>query len=546
MDEVSHPQSLLLVEDQEAFYAPITRWLEEEGYQVTLASSLAAALTCLETGHYHLTIVDIRLEDDNPQNQEGMKLLEEIERQGINGVMPCIVLTAYANVENILTATQVRHVARFIEKTPVGFRSELLTAVHTQFDETIGINFGLVYDVGTERLIPQIAADINWETPPKPAAAVLIPQVYDLFGRLFARARRLYVAKLTPGLTGAAVVLARPTLNFGMGPSYVVKIGRRDKVKLEAQRCEDFVKPYLPPNTTTQVDVAFTRHLGALQYRFAESDFSPLKEFDEFYKHHAPEAIITSLQNLFQNTGRYWYDNPDRRFADLTQLYFAAFQLDEAKLHGRIQEILPDFTPEQPFLHLPPDNTQILNPIFWLTAHREECVMAVYHCITHGDLTGRNIMVSEQGRCWLIDFYRTHESHILRDFVILETDIKYRLLPAPDDETFARLEHTLLAANPAEIDVPTAVTLPPTTYKAAQVLLALHRIAYEFLRDRNGARQDTRREYLISLLMATLNVARLRHIPAARKLQAILSASFICAELDKLAGREQPAAPTNH
>ncbi|MBP6802476.1 MAG: response regulator [Chloroflexi bacterium] len=536
MNEVTHQKSLLLVEDLEQFYAPISRWLEEEGYQVTLAFSLPEALSALETGHYHLTIVDIRLQDDDPQNQAGMKLLEEIERRGMNGVMPCVVLTAYANVANILKATQVQHVARFIEKQP-GYGAELLTAVRTQFTETIGINFDLIYDVGTEQIIPKIAADINWETPPKPAAAVLIPQVYDLFGRLFARARRLYVAKLKPGLTGAAVVFARPTWNFGMGPAYVVKIGRREKVALEGQRYDDFVKPYLPPDTTTQVDVTYTQHLGALQYRFAESDFRPLKEFDEFYKGRASEEIITSLQNLFQNTGRYWYDHPERRFADLPQLYYAAFQLDEAKLHGRIRDIIPDFTPEQPLLSLPPDKTPISNPIAWLTQHRDECVMAVYHCITHGDLTGRNIMVSEQGRCWLIDFYRTHESHILRDFVILETDIKYRLLPATDDETFARLEHTLLAASPTETEEATAVPLPPAVHKAAQVLLAMHSTAYDFLRGRSGAGQDTRQEYLISLLMATLNVARLRHIPVARKLQAMLSASYICAELDKLAGR---------
>jgi predicted membrane chloride channel (bestrophin family) len=40
-------------------------------------------------------------------------------------------------------------------------------------------------------------------------------------------------------------------------------------------------------------------------------------------------------------------------------------------------------------------------------------------------------------------------------------------------------------------------------------------------------------EYLISLLMATLNVIRLRHIPRERKLQAIYAANLICDELAK-------------
>jgi CheY-like chemotaxis protein len=535
MNEVSQSKRILLVEDLEEFYAPITRWLQEEGYQVTVATTLPVALSFIDTEHFHLAIVDIRLQDDDSRNEEGMTFLAEVEEHALQDVLPCIVLTVHASKENVLIATQQRQVARYIEKNP-GYRTELLTAVHTLFDEKIGVNFDLLFDVGTKRLLPEIARDVNWATPEKPADDLLVLQVYDLFGRLFADAKRLYIAKLSPGLTGAAVVLARPTWPHGMGPAYVVKIGRRDKVQLEGQRYRDFVRPYLPPNTTTEVDVVFTRHLGALQFRFAESDFAPLKEFDEFYKRQPAEEIITSLRNLFHNTGRYWYDNPVRRYEDLARLYYDAFQLDEAKLHGRIHDILPDFTPEQPMLRLP--YGPILNPVAWLAEHREECVMPVLHCITHGDLTGRNIMVSERGRCWLIDFYRTHDSHILRDFVILETDIKYRLMPVIADNAFARLERSLLASNRDETTGVTAVDLPPDSQKAAQVVQALHAIAYEFLRDRNGERSDTRKEYLVSLLMATLNVVRLQHIARERKEQALLSASLICAELDRLAGRE--------
>ena len=138
--------------------------------------------------------------------------------------------------------------------------------------------------MGTERLVTEIASDITWAAPPKPGYDLLVPQVHDLFGRLFARAKRLYISKLKPGLTGAAVVLARPTWNFGMGPSYVVKIGRREKVELEAQRYDDFANPYLPPNTTTQVDVTFTQHLGALQYRFAEAILARSKNLTNFIR----------------------------------------------------------------------------------------------------------------------------------------------------------------------------------------------------------------------------------------------------------------------
>jgi len=65
-------------------------------------------------------------------------------------------------------------------------------------------------------------------------------------------------------------------------------------------------------------------------------------------------------------------------------------------------------------------------------------------CRTHGDLNARNILVTEyipSGeltteselsrrvlQAWLIDFARTGEGHALRDFIVLESWIKFKLL----------------------------------------------------------------------------------------------------------------------
>ena len=120
-------------------------------------------------------------------------------------------------------------------------------------------------------------------------------------------------------------------------------------------------------------------------------------------------------------------------------------------------------------------------------------------CVTHGDTTGRNIMVDQTGRCWMIGFLRNYESHSLRDFVILETDLKYRQVSQlPHGEysvvmlvrNFAR-QVAFGVANPSQIDY----------------------------------------EYSVSLLMATLNVVRLRDIPPARKMQALKAAIMICETL---------------
>lgn len=531
--QLTHHKSVLLVENEELFSSPISRWLGQEGYTVELAESYADGLKALDTGHFHLAILDIRLQPNN--SEEGLDLLRRIEQRRLRNIMPCIILSAYPNVENLLRAMD-GDVARYIRKQ-TGYRAELINAVNEIFEQKVKINFGLMYDVGTERLPEEIASDINWSDSAKPVTLLLTNQVYDLFGKLFNRAQRLWLTKLNPGLTGAAVIRAQPTWTLGIGPSFVVKVGRRDKVETEHQAYEEYVAPYLPPNATTETKAVYTQHLGALSYRFAASDHGPLVEFDEFYKRNTPDLIVFSIKNLFENTCRYWYDVVDRHVAALPQLYYDAFELSETKLLTRVQIVLPNFDLHQPTFCIPSIDGEFVNPLYWLEQHSDEGTMPLRHCITHGDLTGRNIMISNEGRCWLIDFYRTRKSHVLRDFVILESDVKYRLLSnAAAQEGFFDAERALLRAEPQSTF---NINLSAELMKMFETIRSLREIAQAFLRQgRAGLDLDIRREYFFSLLMATLNVVRLRHIPEKRKLQAMVSASLICAELDRLSGRE--------
>jgi ActR/RegA family two-component response regulator len=540
IETASHVKRILLVEDLDQFYIPIQRWLKDEGYHVILTNSFGDALAAIDEQHFHLAIVDIRLVDHDPSNEEGMDLLLKIEERQLNKIMPCIVLTAYENVNNILVATQERQVARYIQKS-TGYRSKLLAAIRELFNEKIKINFNLIYDVGSVELVSDVAVDVNWSMSIKPDILMLAEQVRDLFGKLFVDAKRVHIAKLKPGLTGAAVIRVQPTWDHGLGPAFVAKIGREDKVRTEAERYEKYVRRYLPPNTIAQIkDVAFTRHVGALLYTFTENDMVPLREFDEFYYEGDAQTISNSLRNLFETTCQWWYDARERKIQDLQELYYKAFHLEQNKLIQRIQVVLPRFDPEAEtfrFDHVP---IEAINPIAWLKKHRQEYIMPTYTCITHGDLTGRNIMVDQTGKCWLIDFYRTYESHILRDFVILETDVKYRLMKTPLLEQFLRMEEALLSTDETGEEATVNLNISRDMRKAAAVINMLRSMAYEFVSGGFRAKyQESRREYLLSLLMTTLNVVRLRHIEEERKFQAMLSAALICSELDKLSGRKQ-------
>lgn len=535
-DQMTHQFRILLVEDDESSYDPISRWLKEEGFVVRLATSYREAKSALETDHFHLAIIDMRLVDEDKNNEEGLQLLEDIEQLQLQNIMPTIVITAYPQFAS--KAWELKADRLVIKEA--GFLRKLMSVVQDLKEEKVRINFNLEYVSDSLNVLEDVAEDVNWSMAERPSTKLLAPQVRDLFGKLFVDARSLFVSKLKPGLTGAAVVRIQPTWNGGLGRSYVAKVGRKDKVETEQRHYEANVKHFLTANAVTQADVHYSRHLGTLLYTFAEKEGVALKEFDDFYQRNDASHIIASLRELFEQTYRYWFANPERVLADLRTLYYEAFQLDRKKLIGRIQVVLPELDPDAAFIQLTPGKDKVLNPVAWLDMHREECVMQVHKTITHGDLTGRNIMVDEGGKCWLIDFYRTFKSHILRDFVILESDIKYRLMSLLSLTDFLHLEEALLEADRQK----QPPILPPSfskdARKAAEVIFALRQLAHKYASNYNTKENDARKEYLISQLMGTLNVVRLRHISENRKLQAMHSAVMMCEEMDRLAGRPSP------
>lgn len=523
--KTEHQPEILLVEDLENFYSPVMRWLEEGGYKVTLATSREEAVAALLEWRFHLAIIDIRLEDSDAENEEGMALLDEIEARGLADLLPCIIFSGHTQKRHLLIAMK-RRVAGVLEKEP-GYLSELMTMVDEIFQKQIQIKFDLAYDGPSAERLAQVAAQVRWEGGGKPASGLLTMQIRDLIGHLFHEAERVYLSPMEPGLTGAVVTRARPTWTRGTGPSYALKFSRREKVKIEEKNYEQHVRKFIPPNTIVLAETAYARDLGVLQYTYAGGDIQPLVEFDAYYREQPTEQVAASVRALFETTCRFWFRRRENVYNHLPTLYYKAFDLTEEKLVRRIREVVPMYEPQQELYSLGPLPFMMINPLHWLAHHYGQCEMEAYFSITHGDMTGRNIMVDEHNVCWLIDFYRTYPSHILRDFVILETDIKYRLLSAPTNDAFVALEKFLLQANTGD----TVLDGSSDLQKAATVIQVLREVGQEFARMPGAPVEATRREYLLSLLMATLNVVRLRHIRPGRKRQALLAASLICDEL---------------
>jgi len=65
---------------------------------------------------------------------------------------------------------------------------------------------------------------------------------------------------------------AHPTWQAGIGQPMIVKIGRNDKIHTEEDNYRRHVEYFLPTRRATQLNAAYTQHLGGLLYTLVEAE----------------------------------------------------------------------------------------------------------------------------------------------------------------------------------------------------------------------------------------------------------------------------------
>jgi two-component system, response regulator RegA len=98
-DTVPSERTLLIVEDDQSFQQRLAKALEQRGFTVTTADSVAAGLLQVETATPAFAVVDMRLGDGN-----GLDVISALKkrRPDARGV----VLTGYGNIATAVTAVK--------------------------------------------------------------------------------------------------------------------------------------------------------------------------------------------------------------------------------------------------------------------------------------------------------------------------------------------------------------------------------------------------------------------------------------------------------
>ncbi len=95
---------VLVVDDLPDVRATLAGLLSDAGYDVRSASSRVEALQIMEAGRFHVAVLDVRLDEADEDNQDGLLLMHEIRAK--NPDIAIIILTGYANVKMVRDVLQ--------------------------------------------------------------------------------------------------------------------------------------------------------------------------------------------------------------------------------------------------------------------------------------------------------------------------------------------------------------------------------------------------------------------------------------------------------
>lgn len=525
---ISMPKCILVVDNDPDVLGSVDYSLQAAGYQVLTANSSKKASELLAREIIHLAIIDIRLEDNKrPEDFSGFSLARQLP-----DYIPCVIFTAYEDKENIRRALGEIKAKEILDKSTPDAALRLVDIVDNLFTRDVKVNFDLEI-----KGMPDVDGIANQIDVPV-ADQALSPSADDVrlvLQSMFYKADVLQVAHLLPPepavtLTQAGSVLVRARAHFehGWGIPVVVKFGSREEISCEANNYE-VIKPFLGwqrlPDLRGQ---AYSRQIGGLVYSLIGGDWESIRTFNEVFLSEETAVVTDLLRKFFEQTFGALFADARRDSIDLTATYTGQLGLKRERLQAAISSFHPEALTE-PMMRFTGLKGPFRNPVLWALTEEpfRHFEVVSRQCLCHGDLHSRNILVDGIGNFWMIDFARSAESHVLRDFVELETDLKFNVLPVVDLTALLPFEQALLAPASLHNSMPVRSFSNNRLDHAYGVISALRGIAAKILN-----LDGDMREYYQALFIHTLNVMRLRHISPERKEYALLSAALICQRLD--------------
>jgi CheY-like chemotaxis protein len=519
---------ILVVDDLPDVRATICGLLEDAGYSTRSAKSREEALIILQNERFHIAVLDVRLDESDEDNQDGMDLLRDINQYDAS--MAIIVLTGYANVDIVRAALQpVKGVQPAYSLLLKNEMLNLPEKVYSAFTEALKLNLNLEID-DPEQCIEKLAEIIRFRSEIRPDKKEIAEQIREVFGKLFYECDQIRVRQMQQGFSGAAVFQVTPHYQAkGQGENVVVKVGNKTEMNMEKEQYEQYVRGIVGGHRIPEaIQSASARHISGILYSFIGLG-GQTENFATYYRTAKIEAINAVLDNLYQNTLFPQKQRTGRLKpgVDLREFYTRHLHLDETKFKK-----VEDRTTGNKHAFSRGSQGEILLGGTPITDPLQHVRQANFHAdgfftTIHGDLNGQNILLDPHHEAWLIDFATTtDDGHVLQDYATMENNIRFILHNLNETGLLFQWARASLAKNLLDPADPPEIQNNPELLKAHQAIRRIRVMA-------SKTPHYSPRAYLTALFFNALRLTTFNDASVTIRDHAFYCASVIAERLSK-------------
>ena len=471
---------VLFADNDPDFLDTRAEFLEQAGYRVRKAYTLAQARHLLAEAHLHLAILDLRLEDDDDEKDiSGLILASEPAFRPV----PKIILTGFPTYHAVRQA-----LGPALDPLPpaVDFLAKqegpeaLIQAVERAFTQHVRLNWDLLIcrDERQPLSFPHLVSLLQPEVPPE-RLADRVGELEDLFRKLFYDYRQLRLGRLLWHGGQRFCLSAWARSPQGVDDPRLLVCGEREQVRQELRQMEA-----LAPETAQGTARAETIHFGAVAWLLPDADMESMRPLRDLFQSGKERTLKAALDSLLKGVLAAWHRRGQAIRSDLMALYRRQVGLEEgglsqAEVERRVEALIQGVRPlssvkierhqGQITFHFPQEEPAIYpDPVATLYTPLERYRTAVVCRISPGLLTADNILVDNRQQVWLTDLACAGQAPQWWDFVCLEALIRFDLSQAPDLLAWQDLEqclvrptslHERLKVQDVEADLRTGVSL---------------------------------------------------------------------------------------
>jgi DNA-binding response OmpR family regulator len=454
---------ILLADNDPDFLNTRAEFVENAGYRVLKAYTLEQARQLLADTHTHLAILDIRMvDDDDEKDISGLILAKDPAYRPI----PKIMLTGFPSYQYVREALGpaldgLSAAVDFLSK--MEGPEAMIQAVKQAFARHVRINWHLNIRWGQQdELMPPYLVSLISPGLPRGRLSDRAGELEDLLRKLFYEYGQVTLGRVLTRREGWILLTAFAYPTRGPEEQFVVACGQRVKIQMEKEHHRQFVPHKVGDRAASLTKSAETIHFGVAMYRLSGCPVEEVTTFTDFYHQRPTDRVLTAVEDLFRATLHPWYEKerekqqqpmetfcrewlgPDEKVLARAELEKRVTGICQAALAAGIKGL--DCSPHRLTLRRSEGlDFSYPNPAPYLYEERVAISPPTLCGITHGRLDGASVLVDRTGQTWVVDFGRTGVAPLVRDFVSLETSIKFDVLRGADVAERHELERRLLA-----------------------------------------------------------------------------------------------------